>query len=202
MVYHKTDKVIEKQQSRKKRILNAAKALLADKEIGGASVKAIARKAGIATGTFYLYFKDKDTLLDMLVNELYKELLEVIKNERAGYDNGFDKLEATMRACIKTFMNKKHLARIMLDISPQNNSVFNTKFSAIVEELVNFTKTDLDELLKENLIPEQDTKVSATAFVGAFREVILSWIYNLEPIDQDLAYRTLIDYNMRGLGKK
>jgi len=201
MVYHKTDKVLEKQQSRKRKILNAARELLAEKEMGSASIKAIAKKAGIATGTFYLYFKDKDALIDNMLKEIYLELLDLIKKERAPYSNGFDKLEATMRACIGMFMSKKHLARLLLDLTPQNNTVFNTKFSDIINDLIRLTKIDLDELLEQQLIPEQDTKVSATAFVGAFREVILLWINSDEPIDADLAYQTLINFNLRGLGK-
>ena len=63
------------------------------------------------------------------------------------------------------------------------------------------TKIDLDELLEQQLIPEQDTQVSATAFVGAFREVILYWIDSDEPVNAELAYRTIIDFNLRGLGK-
>jgi len=201
MVYHKTEKVLEKQQSRKRKIINAARELLADKEMGSASIKAIAKKAGIATGTFYLYFKDKDALMDNMLKEIYTELLDLIKKERAPYSNGFDKLEATMRACINMFMSKKHLAKLLLDLTPQNNTVFNTKFSDIINDLIRLTKIDLDELLEQRLIPEQDTKVSATAFVGAFREVVLLWINSDEPLDADLAYQTLINFNMRGLGK-
>ncbi len=201
MVYHKTEKIIEKQQSRKRKILNAAREILAEKEMGSTSIKAIAKRAGIATGTFYLYFKDKDALIDVLLKEIYKELLDIIKKERAPFTNGFDKLEATMKACIDTFMGKKHLAKILLDLSPQNNTVFNTKFSDIINDLISFTKIDLDELMEQQLIPEQDTLVSATAFVGAFREVILYWINSDEPLDIDLAYKTLINFNMRGLGK-
>ncbi len=201
MVYHKTEKIIEKQQSRKRKILNAAREILAEKDMGNASIKAIAKRAGIATGTFYLYFKDKEALIDVMLKEIYKELLDVIKKERAPFTNGFDKLEATMKACIDTFMGKKHLAKILLDLSPQNNTVFNTKFSDIINDLIRFTKIDLDELMEQQLIPEQDTQVSATAFVGAFREVILFWINSDEPLDIDLAYKTLINFNMRGLGK-
>lgn len=47
--------------------------------MGKVSIKSIAQKAGIATGTFYLYFADKETLIDTVVQEIYQELLEHIK---------------------------------------------------------------------------------------------------------------------------
>ena len=96
MVYKKTKKALEKQQSRKRRILSAAWELL-ETNMSGASVKSIAKKAGIATGTFYLYFKDKDALIETMLKGIYQELLDQIKKERAPYTDGFDKLEATMR---------------------------------------------------------------------------------------------------------
>ncbi|MDD2554066.1 MAG: TetR/AcrR family transcriptional regulator [Desulfotomaculaceae bacterium] len=201
MVYRKTNKVLEKQRSRKRKILSVARELLAETDMSGASVKSIAQKAGIATGTFYLYFKDKDALIDTMMEEIYQELLELLKKERAPYTNVFDKLEATMKACIDLFIEKKNLARLLLALTPQNNAVFNTRFSDIINDLIRLTKIDLDRLLEQQLIPQQDTQVSATAFVGAFREVVLYWLSSDEPIDAELTYRTLIDFNLRGLGK-
>ena len=184
------------------KIIQAAKEVLAASEGGKISVKAIAKKAGIATGTFYLYFTNKEALLDTVVQELYAELLDIIKKERAAYTSVFDKLQASMEVCIRIFLKEKHLAKILLQYFPQITSAVNTKFTDIENDLIKFTKQDLDELLALKLIPEQDTLVSATAFVGTFREVILSWLNNGEPEDWDKALQTLIAYNMRGIGKR
>jgi TetR/AcrR family fatty acid metabolism transcriptional regulator len=201
MVYNKTAKVVAKQQSLRNKILQAAKEVLTEKEADKTSVKAIAKRAGIATGTFYLYFTNKEVLIETVVTELYTELLASIKEERAKYDNLFDKLQASMRVCVNKFMAEKHLAKILLKHFPEINSAFNTKFTVIENDLIRFAKQDLDELLEQGLIPRQDTQVSATAFVGTFRQVIFSWIGG-EPEDFDLAFNTLIEYNMRGLGKQ
>lgn len=202
MVYNKTEKIIEKQQHLKDKILEAAKEILAGKEKGDTSIKAIARRAGIATGTFYLYFANKEALIDTVVKELYAKLMDSIKKERAKYTDVFDKLQASMEVCIKTFMKEKHLAKILLEHFPEINTAFNTKFTDIEKDLIRLAKQDIDELMSLKLIPQQDTQVSATSFVGTFRQVILSWISYGEPSDIDQAYKTLIDYNMRGLGKK
>lgn len=201
MVYNKTEKVREKQQTLRDKILKAAKEILADQEIGNASIKAIAKKAGIATGTFYLYFANKESLMDTVIKELYGELLAMIKEERAQYASVFDKLQISMEVCIKIFMKEKHLAKILLEHFPEINSAFNSKFTDIERDLIRLAREDIDELLALGLIPEQDTQVSATAFVGTFRQVILSWISHGEPSDFDQAYQTLMDYNMRGLGR-
>lgn len=202
MVYHRTEKIIEKQQNLRERILKAAKEVLANREQGNTSIKMIAKRAGIATGTFYLYFTNKEDLIDTVVKELYTELLEIIKKERAQHTDIFAKLQASMEVCIKMFWKEKQLAKILLENFPEINSAFNTKFTDIEKDLIRLTKIDLDELLELRLIPEQDTQVSATAFVGTFREVILSWLNTGGPSDWEPAYKTLIDYNMRALGKE
>lgn len=202
MVYTKTEKTVEKQEIRRKKIIKAAREILSEKSMGDASIKGIAKRAGIATGTFYLYFMDKEALIDTVVKEIYQELLDKIKKARVPYTDGFDKLQATMEVCINTFMKEKHLAKILLEHFPQLNTALNMKYLDIESDLIRLVKIDLDELKEQQLIPEQDTQVSATAFVGAFREVILSWIVKDDPLDMVLANRTLIDYNMRGLGKQ
>lgn len=201
MVYNKTEKIVEKQQLRSQKIIKAAREILAQKEMGKVSIKSIAQKAGIATGTFYLYFADKETLIDTVIQEIYNELLDRIKKERAQYTDGFDKLQATMKVCIQLFLKEKHLAKTLLVDFPLKNAVLNSKYMYIENDLIRLTKIDLDELMEQKLIPNQDTRISAIAFVGAFREVILSWISSGEDFDTDLAQKTLIDFNMRGLGK-
>ena len=203
MAYNKTEKVLEKQALRRKRIIKAAKEILLEKEeIGKVSVRSIAKRAGIATGTFYLYFADKESLLDMIVKEIYEELLDKIKEARSTYTNNFDKLQASMEVCIRLFLKEKYLAKILLEQFPQLNSTLNTKYADIEADLIRLTKIDLDELIEEGAIPQQDTQVTATAFVGTFRQVILSWVGKGEPEDLELAYQTLMEYSMRGIGRK
>jgi len=201
MVYNKTEKIIERQQNLRDKILEAAKEIMAEKELRGTSIKAIAKKAGIATGTFYLYFTNKEALVDTVIKEFYTELLDIIKKERALYTNIFDKLQASMEVCVRTFMKERHLAKILLKHFPENNTSFNSRFTDIENDLIRFAKKDIDELMAQKLIPEQDTEVSATAFVGAFRQVIFSWV-NTKPTDFSRAWKTLIEYNIRGLGRK
>lgn len=106
-----------------------------------------------------------------------------------------------MEVCIQLFMKEKHLAKTVLVDVPQKNTALNSKYTYIENDLIRLAKIDIDELMDKQLIPKQDTLVSAIAFVGAFREVILSWISTGEPLDSELAQKTLIEYNMRALGR-
>ena len=49
-------------EDKRKRILAKAKEVIAKNGYAGASIKEIAKKAGVAQGTPYLYFKNKEDL--------------------------------------------------------------------------------------------------------------------------------------------
>lgn len=50
-------------------IIKAAETVFRDKGYNGATVKDIAREAGVSVGTFYIYFVDKKSIYDYLVQE-------------------------------------------------------------------------------------------------------------------------------------
>lgn len=197
-----TNRIKEKSLLKKREILRAAREVLAENSYHGTSIKAIAKKAKIATGTFYLYFTNKDSLINLIIEEVFQELLDCIKEERAKFTDSFDKLQASMEACIKLFIKEKNMAKILLIQVPGANNAFNDKLTEIEQELVKLTKQDLDELYKQGRIPDEDTFVTALAFVGSFRQVIINWLREGEPQNLEQACATLMKYSLRGMGKQ
>lgn len=200
MVYRKTEKEKKRLNERELEIVRAARNLLADKSYHGASIKLIAKHAGIATGTFYLYFRNKEALFNAVVDDMYNELLNAIATARSKYDHTLDKLKASMQAAIQLFIKEQNLAKIFLVQIPSANTLFNDILVQFEDELIQLTKQDLDEAVEAGILEPQDTLVSAIAFVGTFREVIISWLRQGQPEDLLQAFDTLVAYNMRGLG--
>lgn len=60
-------RVDEKKKSKKKALMNSAFALFTEKGITKTSVSEISLRAGVAKGTFYLYFKDKTDIQKSLI---------------------------------------------------------------------------------------------------------------------------------------
>lgn len=60
-------KIAEKQNIKRTNILDAAYELFTSKSFNSTSIDDVVRKAGIAKGTFYLYFKDKYDLMDRII---------------------------------------------------------------------------------------------------------------------------------------
>ena len=72
------------EQYRRDTIEGAAQRVIARRGLAGASMAAIAEEAGVAKGTLYLYFKDRDDLLDHAAGRIFDEVLERLKGVLAG----------------------------------------------------------------------------------------------------------------------
>ncbi|MBQ7540765.1 MAG: TetR/AcrR family transcriptional regulator [Clostridia bacterium] len=57
----------ENKQHKQSRILDAATRLFLDGSVAGTAIDDVVKLAGVAKGTFYLYFRDKYDLLDQIV---------------------------------------------------------------------------------------------------------------------------------------
>ena len=68
-------------------ILNAAKSEFLEKGYRGASLRNIAKKAGVTTGAFYGYFKNKEQIFERLVGCVYNGLIGIYKNVLKNFQN-------------------------------------------------------------------------------------------------------------------
>lgn len=57
-----------------RRLMEAGTQLFAERGLGDVTSTAIAQRAGVATGTFYLHFADKHALFEVLVDEALAEI--------------------------------------------------------------------------------------------------------------------------------
>ena len=69
-------KVIENKRIKKEKLFNAAFLLLTQRDIHHITIQDIVTEAGVAKGTFYLYFKDKFEIRDALISMEAKRLFE------------------------------------------------------------------------------------------------------------------------------
>ena len=66
-------------ESRRREIMDAAAKVLAERGLAAATVSDITRVAGVAKGTFYLYFESKEHLVAALRERFVQELVEHAK---------------------------------------------------------------------------------------------------------------------------
>ena len=89
------DKIVSNKEHKENALLNAAYELFTKKDINATAVDDIVKKAGVAKGTFYLYFKDKYDILDRIVLKKTGQILSsaILETENRNFaDNSADKV--------------------------------------------------------------------------------------------------------------
>ena len=66
----------QKKEAKKNNLLDAAKTLFLEKGVSKTSISEITERAQVAKGTFYLYFADKDALLEQLVLRMSHSIIQ------------------------------------------------------------------------------------------------------------------------------
>jgi AcrR family transcriptional regulator len=114
---------------RKADILRAAEHVFALKGYYKATIQDIAKEAQYATGTVYLYFKDKDALYISIVEEKLNDLLLLVKDKAAKAESARKKMEVVIYENLSFFEKNRDFYRIFT--SEENRWLVKNKFSKL-----------------------------------------------------------------------
>lgn len=98
---------------KRQRILTAALKVFARKGFFQSKVAEIAREAGVADGTIYLYFRNKDDLLISLFEGEMALVLEAMAEAMAGHDDPVEKIEVFARTHLGLADTRREAAEIL-----------------------------------------------------------------------------------------
>ena len=110
------DKMLQKKNEKYQRLIAAAFDLFENNGISAVSIDDIVKKAGVAKGTFYLYFKDKFDLISKLILKKAAEYMNLtseipdIKN-----DEDFDRYIKKYIDLLVEFLEKNKTLTLLID---------------------------------------------------------------------------------------
>lgn len=132
-----------KQSIKRMNILDSAYRLFTDAGFSSTAIDDIVKSAGIAKGTFYLYFKDKYDLLDQLIVHKGSTLIvEAYKKAFSDETNNFeDKVIIFINNIIDFLAHHRELAALVQkNLSSFFRSILNTDNSELQKSLKELTK--------------------------------------------------------------
>jgi AcrR family transcriptional regulator len=155
-------------QANRTAILVAARGVFADIGFGASTVRDIVRGTDLATGTFYNYFTDKESVLRALVEDSAGEARERVQTARRHGNT----LEAFVRDGFHAYFTYLLEDRETSELLRRNAGTIRAMFDepslvAGTEEL----SEDLRAAIAAGLIPDHDVEYLAAAMVGAAVEV-------------------------------
>ena len=97
------------------RLIRAAEALIAKSGYEALRVEEVVLKAGVAKGTFFAHFKDKDALMDLLVGQEVNTRLDEIE-ERPSPEN-VDELVETLTPLLTAMSSERYVFDVVIRYS-------------------------------------------------------------------------------------
>jgi AcrR family transcriptional regulator len=162
-------------------ILGAARAVFSDIGYGAASVRDIVRRTDLASGTFYNYFPDKESVLRALVDEIAVGARARVRAARAAATTLEAFVADGFRAYFAFLAEDPRTVRLISRNAGTIRTLFDEPaLGAGIAEL----REDLEAGIAAGLLPPHDTGLMAAAMVGAAVEVGLAMVAR-EPIDVD-----------------
>jgi TetR/AcrR family transcriptional regulator, fatty acid metabolism regulator protein len=167
-------------------ILRAATDVFADRGFFNAQVADVARAAGVAAGTVYLYFRSKDDLLVSIFERTMRDGLAEGRTSVAAISDPVERLRRFARLHLARLGRDRNLA-IVFQVELRQSTKFMERFSStLVRDYLNLIRTAIADGQSSGVFR---STVSATAaakmFFGALDEMATNWIlsrrrYSLE----------------------
>ncbi len=117
-------------------LLKASEACFFEKGYHGTTVADITQKAGVAAGTFYLYFPSKMSLYRHLLNELSHDIRKEIASKIDPSLKRVDQEKAGIRAFLEYAIKNPHMYQIIWESLYIDRSLFHAYYDAFAKRYI------------------------------------------------------------------
>lgn len=195
-----------RKEARPSEIIDAATGVFAEKGYAGTNLNEVARRAGVAKGTLYLYFATKEDLFRAVAQTAFTNNLEGMEKAASDFKRPVrDLIPALLQAAAKGPANSQipAIARMVISESRQFPDLASIWHDNVVARVLNMLSDVLKEGQKRGEVRQGDPRLQALSVAGPmvtatlFRE-IFSEDSELRPDLESLA-KSHADIILRGL---
>jgi len=185
------------------RILDAAVNVFADQGFHNSTISQIARKAGVADGTIYLYFKNKQDILSQFFT--YKTRL-VFTNFKQAVDkekNAIEKLRCLIRIHFQEFQRDRKMAEVYRMETRQSHQLMETQIKEMTKMYLDLISSIVEQGQEEATMRQDLFLALVKRFIlGAVEEVINVWVISGGKYDLVSQADPLVDLFLKGIGEQ
>lgn len=186
-----------KEGNKEKDILEAAIKVFAEVGYHKAKISKIAEIAGVATGSVYVYFEDKEDILLQIFSQiwakLYDELLAVKNNANL---SPTDKFDAMIDLVFDVYTENPPLAMVFVNEQSHLQRSAQERFTTFYEKFMNVGEEIISEGIEKGVFSDSlDVGILRYYIFGAIRNLIQHWAsdpkkFPLNKIRQTVRYLT------------
>ena len=189
-------------QDKRVRIIDAAVEVFAKKGYRSARISDIARGAGVADGTIYLYFRNKEDLLLTIFEEKMDLLLRDLRAALSGHDDPLDRMRAYARFHFWQLRSYPALAQVLqVELRQSTRFLHDYRPEKLWEYLGIFERLVLDAQDEGLLRDDLDPFIAKWSFFGALDELSIQWVLSRkrDRFNLDQAADQVVDVFLRGM---
>jgi TetR/AcrR family fatty acid metabolism transcriptional regulator len=182
-------------------ILEAAIKVFARQGFYQSTVAQIAKEAGVADGTIYLYFKNKDDILVQFFDYKTKQVFDSFRAEVARADSSLEKLKYLIRRHLEEFQQNRETAVVYQVETHQNSRLAEPQIREMSQMYRDLISEIVEQGQQEGTI-RKDLYVGLVKrfIIGAVDEVINTWLHSNGEYDLVSMADPLVELFIKGIG--
>ncbi len=176
-------------------ILEAAITVFAKEGYYNAKISKIAENAGVATGSVYLYFKNKENILQKIFENLWSKIFtEVLTVSKRKDINAVEKFDSMIDLIFDLFTENPDLAVVFVNEQYHLMQTSNSGFTPFYEKFLDVGEIILNEGIAEKYFnPNIDVKIFRHLAFGGIRHLLHQWAqkpkeFPLNAVRQNVKY--------------
>lgn len=188
---------------RRSQLLDAARKVFAVKGFHAATVDDITRAAGVAKGTFYLYFAEKRTIFYELIQRFFDMVIEAGMSVAADVITAEDFLkhvEQAARRLATIFRENRDLVRLTYRESMSMDERLERMVREFYRRMGQIEADNIRLGVKLGLLRDDiDPLVAAFAQIGMVERVLLQWMFDRSSPEIPDLVRQVVELAYRGM---
>ncbi|MBS4176105.1 TetR/AcrR family transcriptional regulator [Lederbergia citrea] len=186
-----------------KQIIDAAVVVIAENGYHQAQVSKIAKQAGVADGTIYLYFQNKEDILISVFREKMGLFVEKIEEVIAGKDAAAEKLLVMIENHFKRLSADQHLAIVTQLELRQTNKELRLKINEVLKEYFLLVDKILRHGQERGEFPaDLDIRLARQMIFGTMDETVTTWVMNEQKYNLEALAPAVHNLLLNGCGLK
>jgi TetR/AcrR family fatty acid metabolism transcriptional regulator len=184
-------------------ILEAAVKVFARQGFYQSTIAQIAKEAGVADGTIYLYFKNKDDILVQFFSYRTKQVFESFRDEVDRAETSADKLRNLIRRHLAEFQRDRDGAVVYQVETHQSSRLAENQIREMSQMYRDLISKIVEQGQQEGTI-RKDLYVGLVKrfIIGAVDEVINTWLHSNGEYDLVSMADPLVELFMTGIGQR
>lgn len=188
--------------SRKKMLLDAAKEVFAEKGYHDTRVSDIVQRAGVAQGTFYLYFKNKRSIFNVLMELFFHLVFGTFRDEEIEHlktkEAYAEHIKAIYRDIFQVLKDNKELTVIFLRESRSDTEVMDL-IQSFTEKLIAWVAAYLEIGVKQGILRPKDPAILTQCLLGMIMQNAYYWFMLLGREDVEVLIEEMADFELFGI---